>query len=873
MLTLRPPVRIRCGRDIRTLPDTLGERIQANYQMMQMQMTPEDFLHLVTVPPELYGEEKSRTQINIRHLTENNQMHFTMLTQLLNRIMLYETSQFTYADRVYVDNVLRKIGVKCPGEFLQKLREVRVLDHSRQQVLTLYHENHEKLSEAVKWLHADKADRKLQQYLQQKKQQTLQYYLQDGIYQRLHTAQLCKMVKQYGSRQECVPVMQREDFWQSQELRRADFIFLGQEKRGMAGGLNVIEQELENPYEYVRELPSEVTQAYLCTEAATAAIWQLAENFSYSLLRSQKIEAGEKGTEPKQFWVTISQNAYQSVEDTFQRFLEYHKRVTYSQRIEKNAAKKAENLYQQEIYHLNQFAEQKDKWNAAQNITRVHLEEETVEITSADPQIKKDRQEYQIQNKGEQKQIMLELFLTQIQHHQLYQKQEFRKERRQNQEIEQMVLELQQQYAHKEEKKKRQTWNAREEKETLRESSKILETELETVFETTLESSTQTGEYTLREYLDEYNQKNLEYQKQWEKLRQEITYDITYAPDAGRIRRQALNSIAAKEEQSWQTEGAKENGTQAIQKAKVQEQGQQDIRSTQRNQFIQNRLSLVDEDTRKFYQELIYKEHKEAISAQQTEHIFKELDKLQQNSRYEQKAVTSRQNLTYKGETNVEEELEKLTQEEVLFKKSTYQHSLQRAEPKPFEMHMLKQTQPDQTSTERIRHRQKSRRMSEKQAKAQKKLQQMSEKLEDILEIDNLHSKKNRNDYIREDRTIQNRVYRQEESAATEEGKELVNQINLIYRQQEAEAEKQWESQRQEEVSTKETTEVIHRVETNKVVTAQFNQWKQETLQSETIKLQQMIEENLHKQVNQITDKVYGKLERRLQNERKRRGY
>ena len=88
----------------------------------------------------------------------------------------------------------------------------------------------------------------------------------------------------------------------------------------------------------------------------------------------------------------------------------------------------------------------------------------------------------------------------------------------------------------------------------------------------------------------------------------------------------------------------------------------------------------------------------------------------------------------------------------------------------------------------------------------------------------------------------------------------------------------------QEAIEVKEIKEITKHLQSGKIQTKQRGQQTQELIQQEinqrfvrqqqeADKLQQLLVQNLHSQVNQITDKVYGKLEKRLQNERRRRGW
>ena len=154
MLTMGKPIVIACSREMRMLSDMLSEKILSNYQIMWLQAAPEEFLHLLT-PEQAYGETANRTQLVNYHLLEHNQIYIQVLNQFLNYVLRYGSSQFTYADQVYLGIVLRKFGYN-PNIFWRWFRQWQKQTYTNDSP----------------------------------------YYLHKHVYQKLHTAQNSEQIKQ-----------------------------------------------------------------------------------------------------------------------------------------------------------------------------------------------------------------------------------------------------------------------------------------------------------------------------------------------------------------------------------------------------------------------------------------------------------------------------------------------------------------------------------------------------------------------------------------------------------------------------------------------------------------------------------------------------
>ena len=95
-----------------TIHHDIEEKIRGNYNWLNGSIRREELLHLTASSPEIYFEEGGTTNV----LTEiNNQskqeFRLDVINNLMNRILLYHTDNFSYQDSVYISNVLRQLVI------------------------------------------------------------------------------------------------------------------------------------------------------------------------------------------------------------------------------------------------------------------------------------------------------------------------------------------------------------------------------------------------------------------------------------------------------------------------------------------------------------------------------------------------------------------------------------------------------------------------------------------------------------------------------------------------------------------------------------------------------------------------------------------
>lgn len=123
MLILNKPVYCKCSRNILTVSNNLAERIEAFYRLLSVKVDAQELLHMVTAPPDLYIEEAGFTRAaEVPDRQQERQLKLEVISQLVNRMLLFATGGCTYQDRVYISVVLERLGMKSVTGFMKQMQ-------------------------------------------------------------------------------------------------------------------------------------------------------------------------------------------------------------------------------------------------------------------------------------------------------------------------------------------------------------------------------------------------------------------------------------------------------------------------------------------------------------------------------------------------------------------------------------------------------------------------------------------------------------------------------------------------------------------------------------------------------------------------------
>ena len=332
MLTIKPPISLRTQKRLSTIHQDMNEKIIGNYSLMNDSIRREELLYLTTSTPDIYFAEGSSTSV-LNEITSQTRQEFRLdvINNLVNRIMLSNTQNFSYQDSVYISNVLRKIGITDVNSFM---KQVSILQNETRQVnkLTRLYENNRTL---LTQLFEEERERRGREVSTGEQRETVneQNHLHREIYNRLDTAKIYNEISNF-TRAESY----RENFINHNQMSVSEQTMVGksialqQIKNTVLNEKSPVSFYHANFYELADE---ESEQAKEQSEKLTPAILLNLVDQAYSL-KSEEIENNAHN------WYSLVTSFYESAGNTIKRYDSYHRdgvyrSESYNQTIEEHS--------------------------------------------------------------------------------------------------------------------------------------------------------------------------------------------------------------------------------------------------------------------------------------------------------------------------------------------------------------------------------------------------------------------------------------------------------------------------------------------------------------------------------------------------------
>ena len=293
------------------LRQDMAERMQANYGLMNMPIRKEEMLHVTSEPAEVYFAEGDNLTIfnNIKNESQQ-EIRLDVINNLMNRIMVSQTENFTYQDTVYISSVLRKLGIRDEKTFMKQVFALQN-EHKETKNLLQKYKNHQNILE--QFFTEQKEKRALEQKESDDSSKTeRRYYMHDEIFQRLETGKIYQDIRLFskGNRHESQQIYRTELSIGEQATVEQNFLLQDLKKK-------IINQDVplyychNNQYEYLQEITEQVTENL--EEQMSAAVLLNLVDQSY-VLRQQQIEKNSH------YWYSIAGALFQTAENTWKRY-------------------------------------------------------------------------------------------------------------------------------------------------------------------------------------------------------------------------------------------------------------------------------------------------------------------------------------------------------------------------------------------------------------------------------------------------------------------------------------------------------------------------------------------------------------------------
>lgn len=386
------------------LRQDMAERMQANYGLMNMPIRKEEMLHVTSEPAEVYFAEGDNLTIfnNIKNESQQ-EIRLDVINNLMNRIMVSQTENFTYQDTVYISSVLRKLGIRDEKTFMKQVFALQN-EHKETKNLLQKYKNHQKILE--QFFTEQKEKRALEQKESDDSSKTeRRYYMHDEIFQRLETGKIYQDIRLFskGNRHESQQIYRTELSIGEQATVEQNFLLQDLKKK-------IINQDVplyychNNQYEYLQEITEQVTENL--EEQMSAAVLLNLVDQSY-VLRQQQIEKNSH------YWYSIAGALFQTAENTWKRYeanllerkfvsndiLQILEEVSQVKQIENATIQNIANGYTKLEAQIANITQAKNV--LLENQTQVHSNEE-VNITGGFYHLTQEELELQFLNQNEE---------------------------------------------------------------------------------------------------------------------------------------------------------------------------------------------------------------------------------------------------------------------------------------------------------------------------------------------------------------------------------------------------------------------------------------------------------------------------------------
>lgn len=353
MLTIHTPIGLTVNPSILKKNDNFTERLMGNYQIIGNRLEPEDMLHFLSQPPEVYLAEGGMTSlIENTKIYENQNLKLDVINNVLNRILVSDTYQMTYQDQVFIEATLRKMGISNVQEFIRQVKNQKEETKNVTYLTDLYWQQQETVAQLLEYrkMQAKKETGDGEEETDGKDEQIL--WLHQEIMNRLQTGAVYQELKNYvSSTANYHQMISAEEMKISEQNVMAQNILLNKLR-------NYTMME-EQPLVYHHINTYEMGDEIIVNTDNRQSVSRMVQAILLNALHQMYALRVEDLVRQENVWYYLAGNLYQTAENTFHRFAAYHGQNfisneaadSYSkevQQYQKNEIKAIEQLYQKQ---------------------------------------------------------------------------------------------------------------------------------------------------------------------------------------------------------------------------------------------------------------------------------------------------------------------------------------------------------------------------------------------------------------------------------------------------------------------------------------------------------------------------------------------
>lgn len=348
MLTVRPPIELKLNPALSNRTDNFCERIEGNYRLMLATLQPEDLMHMVSQPAEVYlGEGGMTNLVNTTGVYNNQEINLEVINNVMNRVLMSDTYRMTYQDQVFISAVLRRLGVTNLQEFMNRLISMKEETRSRNELTDLYWNHIEQLQQLSESYYLEqKGGRSTEPEPEEADRQDV-LTLHQEIFNRLRTGAVYEEVKNYLTSAHTQNRIYPAEMQVGEQTVTAQNIFLNKLKNVTA--------DREEPLVYNRINTYELGDVVNLEENESRTVQELNQAVLLNVLDQMYALRFRQIFGKKDLWYRLEGALYQSAENTIRRFEHYHNQTSWSRQDARSYADTVNHYHRQEIQTLNRI--------------------------------------------------------------------------------------------------------------------------------------------------------------------------------------------------------------------------------------------------------------------------------------------------------------------------------------------------------------------------------------------------------------------------------------------------------------------------------------------------------------------------------------
>ncbi|MCR4705562.1 MAG: hypothetical protein K5641_05800 [Lachnospiraceae bacterium] len=276
MLTVKAPIELKCADLMIPSGEDFYKRITGNYEMITSGITEEELLHVVTTPPEIYFAGEGQTGIlNETNISNRQETKIDVINNLVNRILVAENVGFTYQDRVYITNILHKMGIRNDRLFMNQVAHIREEVSNTTKLVNMYWDY---VSDLKEMLSEYKNNLSVQKEGDQTIEEDRSVYLHEEIMNRLQTASIYQEMNNFHRNALNLTEITESELLLSDQSRLSQNILLQELKNAARSENRPLIYRHENYYEEQDLSEENVTEENVTRQMTSAVLLNLIDN-------------------------------------------------------------------------------------------------------------------------------------------------------------------------------------------------------------------------------------------------------------------------------------------------------------------------------------------------------------------------------------------------------------------------------------------------------------------------------------------------------------------------------------------------------------------------------------------------------------------